>query len=191
MFEDFRHYMSDSFPLSPEESASLQRIVQFIILIYAKHFLTCALATEAPRNDLNFIYNLRKYRTVDALVANAALSSTDRHHWYVVPQMVVLSLFDDVVPNHEKADIAAALLASPRPNVFPPGKPGQPSFSPQTRLLTRAKPSLSVFVTEESWLLFHLIEADEMEPNGPQNLLTHGIKYQLISTKRTSVDTLK
>ena len=152
--------MSDSFPLSPEESACLQRIVQFIILIYAKHFLTCALATEAPRNDLNFVYNLRKYRTIDALVADAALASTDRHHWYVVPQMVVLSLFDDGVPNQEKAEIAAALLASPRPNVFPPGKPGQPAFSPQIRLLARAKPSLSVFVTEKSWLLFHLIEAD-------------------------------
>ena len=154
------YILSDIFPLSQEEKSNLNRIVLLLITLYNVHFLSCPLATSAPRNDLNFIYKLRIYRTVDAVVADAALASCYRHLMYVVPEMVVLALFDDDVPNQEQAAMSNALRACPRPNVLPPGKPGQPSFTPQIRKLTDAKPCLSEFITEKSWLLFHLIDAD-------------------------------
>ena len=81
-------------------------------------------------------------------------------YWYTVPEMAVLSLFDDHVPDREKDEIAAALLGFPQPLAFPPGKPGHPSFEAQISKLTRAKPSLAVFISDRSWLLFSLIDAN-------------------------------
>ena len=81
-------------------------------------------------------------------------------YWYTVPEMAVLSLFDDHVPDREKDEIAAALLGFPQPLAFPPGKPCHPSFEAQISKLTRAKLSLAVFISDRSWLLFSLIDAN-------------------------------
>ena len=47
--------------------------------------------------------------------------------WYLWPELVVLGLFDDDLPETEKQRMAAALQQVPRPAVFNPGKP---SFDP-------------------------------------------------------------
>ncbi|KAG0719634.1 hypothetical protein GWK47_050101 [Chionoecetes opilio] len=82
--------------------------------------------------------------------------SVRRHMWYLVPEQVILCLFDDMVSDKEKK-VADALVALPAPRYFAPGKP---NLQPVIRLLTDTRPSLAVFVTERSWLLFKLFRLD-------------------------------
>lgn len=164
--------------MSAEELRNVTRLVQFNILRYVKHFLTSPLATAAPRNDLIFIYDLREYREIDRVIAEAALASAYRHLWYLVPEMAVLALFDDNVSHPEKTELKTTLSTFPKLPVYPPGKPGHPAFNAQINKLTRAKPSLSTFISDRSWLLFSLIDANTDWLNEPSDTWNDIPAYQ-------------
>ena len=149
---------------------------------YARHFLSAPLATAAPRLDLTLWYDLQEYVRYDRDIARAALSSLRRHLWYLCPELVVLSLFDDEVPMNEKQAIAVALLNHPRPEEFNMGKPGQPDFSPVANHLGDEKPPLAVFVTEQSWLLFSHVESDAEWLRNPPETWPEDDDYIRIST---------
>ncbi len=63
------------------------------------------------------------------------------------------------VSNDEKR-MAATVNQTVRPTTFDPGKTGQPSFNPISALLVAQRPALANFITNISWLLFQLVNAD-------------------------------
>ena len=83
-----------------------------------------------------------------------------RHLDYLCPELVTLSLFDNDVGVAEKVAMSRALRYHPKPTRFDMGKPGHPAYNAQRAKLAARKMSLSVFFTECSWLMLHLIEAD-------------------------------
>ena len=96
------YLLHNVFPLTRREENNIKRLVGFVVRIYARHFLSAPLATAAPRLDLTLWYDLQEYVRYDRDIARAALSSLRRHLWYLCPELVVLSLFDDEVPMNEK-----------------------------------------------------------------------------------------
>ena len=153
------------FPLSFQKKTSLKKIADFIILFYVKYFLSSRLSTAAPRLDLSFIYDMKCYSkllspTYQRKITDQAINSAKRHLWYLRPEQVILALFDPGTSEQEKEALAAALRSFLRPDVFEKGKP---DFRPVLDKLTDDKPSLSVFVTERSWLVFHLLEVSPAE----------------------------
>ncbi len=64
------------------------------------------------------------------------------------------------VSNDEKRMMAATVNQTVRPTTFDPGKTGQPSFNPISALLVAQRPALANFITNISWLLFQLVNAD-------------------------------
>ena len=72
----------------------------------------------------------------------------------------MLALFDDDTNQQEKQQIATALINTPRPAQFATCKPEQPDFDPVFAHIGGDKPSMAAFVTDRSWLLFHLLETD-------------------------------
>ena len=148
------------FPLSQRDHQKLEQIANFIILLYARYFLSSRLSTAAPRLDLSFWYDLQRYKQLQPRIAHEVKASVKRHLWYLCPELVVLGLFDDELSDFEKEQMASQLLQTPRPAVYQPGKPGQPDFQPVAALLLPERPSLSVFITERSWLIFHLLDID-------------------------------
>ena len=83
--------------------------------------------------------------------------------WYLCPELIVLAMFDSEVPNGEKAAMARALLQHPVPDAFAPGKPGCRHFEqimPKLADFIAGRvetPCLSTFITDRSWLSFHLV----------------------------------
>ena len=145
------------FPLTVPQIRKITRLVGFVVQLYARYFLSAPLSTAAPRHDLTMWYDLKRYRQYERAISDAALSSVRRHLWYLCPELVVLALFD----YHTTLEVMAVTLVSTvRPQAFGTGKPGQPAFNPITAKLTEEKPSLAVFITERSWLLFHLLGSD-------------------------------
>ena len=63
------------------------------------------------------------FQEIDGPMARAVKVSILRHPWYLSEQLVVLAMFDDGVDADIRAEMATTLHNTPRPIMFPPGKP--------------------------------------------------------------------
>ena len=90
------------------------------------------------------------FHNIDATIADAVVRSLQRHLWYLTEELVVFGFFDSELDNEVQASMANALIRTPRPNQFEPGKPGFPNN------LTD-HPAMEQFVGPKSWLLFELL----------------------------------
>ena len=85
----------------------------------------------------------------------------ERHLWYLTSELIVLALASDELPESELKKLATTLISVPRPETFTPGKPvfPGPRFTQNDTIWTNDNlPSLSSFVSDRSWLMFHLLE---------------------------------
>lgn len=89
----FRH----QFKMNIATKESIRDISSFIVKIYVKMWFSSSLATKAPRSDLNLLKELHEYRKVDADAAEVALNKFLRHLWYLSPEAVAFSFFDEDV----------------------------------------------------------------------------------------------
>jgi len=71
--------------------------------MYIKYWFTSPNAGSAPKNDLNFISDLKTYenKTIAKIVS--------RHLWYLSPTLVGLSFFDNNVSYKNKLSMISAL----------------------------------------------------------------------------------
>ena len=90
------------------------------------------------------------YRLVDAQLSAMAIQSLSNHLWYLVPELVVLAMFDTSVSDNEKLLMSITLLSFDCSQIFAPGKPGQSGFQPVANILELEKSSLSQFITKHS-----------------------------------------
>jgi hypothetical protein len=93
------------------------------------------------------------YLNVDKEIATACLISIKRHLWYLMPEHVFLSLFNPMVSIDDKQLLAVTLLSHscPELDVFQPGKPD--FQTPLLALNSEEIPSLSAFITKDTWFL--------------------------------------
>lgn len=129
----------------------------FVVHLYGRYFLSAPLSTAAPRHDLTFWYDLKQYHLHEPDIAEATMKSMRRHLWYLTPELVILSLFDEELPDTEKMMMELTLRQTHRPIYFAPGKP---NFEPVAAILGDEKPHLSAFINERSWLLFKLLDVE-------------------------------
>ena len=73
----------------------LKYFVNFCINCYIPYSINCTVTSAAPGNNLDLIKTLQSYKSTDEKCANSALSAINRHLWYLVEELVPLSLFDD------------------------------------------------------------------------------------------------
>ena len=57
----------------------LEKLVQFSVFCYIPWWISCALPSAAPTNDLDLIKGLFRHRTINSEVADAALTALRRH----------------------------------------------------------------------------------------------------------------
>jgi len=62
-----------------------------------KHWFLSPHSTKALLSDFNLIKNLNEYRNIDKIILDTALAELLNHLWYLSPEVVALSLFDDDV----------------------------------------------------------------------------------------------
>ena len=93
------------------------------------------------------------YLNVDKEIATACLISIKRHLWYLMPEHVFLSLFNPMVSIDDKQLLAVTLL-SHSCHVHDVFQPGKPDFqTPLLALNSEEIPSLSAFITKDTWFL--------------------------------------
>ena len=143
----------------------VNRLAEFVALIYGRYFLQWStLSSAAPRIAIGFLGDVLSYRPINNVISTSAKESFLNHLWYLCPALVVLAFFDTDVPNHEKSAMARTLVAHQVHVLYPVGKPGGRHFEEIIPKLAAflgghiGIPCLSEFITERSWLFFHLVQ---------------------------------
>ena len=149
--------LSAQFVMEEKEKGEVAIIAEFVGLFYSKAFFKCPLPSAAPSTDLLFMSEVMQYRLIHPKLAFQCLQSCYRHLWYLTPSLVVLALADKDTIDSDKEEMGKKLFSIPRPKTISPGKPVFPVI-PWGEKST--PPSLSTFVSEESWLLFDLLGLD-------------------------------
>ena len=93
------------------EWTQVNRLAEFVALIYGRYFLQSALSSAAPRIDIGFMGDVLSYRPINNVISTSAKESFLNHLLYPCPELVVLAFFDTDVPNHEKYAMARTLVA--------------------------------------------------------------------------------
>ena len=100
------------FKLTVKEERSLEEFCLFAALVYVESWISCPIACDAPRNDLNLLRKFKMYENVNKEVSQAATRKLQNHLWYLGPEMVPLSLFSTKVSDEEKRLIVSKLIQS-------------------------------------------------------------------------------
>lgn len=96
--------------LNPEFIDALERFCMFVSLIYIKFWNQSTNVTDAPVNDIEFLKEIEQYSQIDLEISNVALTTFQRHLWYLGDELVVLALFSDKVSIKEKIDMRSMLV---------------------------------------------------------------------------------
>ena len=140
-------------------------MAEFVALFYAPWFFKSSLSSDSPLNDLDIIDDMRRLRDNSSddprvvIAAEKCLESVNRHSKFLHPQLVPMAIGSDKVTIGEKRAIAKALIAVKDDFDIKKVDTDYTKFDvmkiwPETS----SRPSLSKFVTKDSWLMFHLLD---------------------------------
>ena len=97
-----------------------------------------------------------RYSKVNPVQAQPVIESLKRHTWYIDSNILVMSLVDKNV--QERSDIAKKLYSTPRPTTYAI-EIHQVNLNILNSLMfdDDTPPSLTLLITEQSWLIFHIL----------------------------------
>ena len=88
-------YMMKLFVLSlvfpgmiPRQREALERLVQFIVILYVRYFLTGSMPAPAPRLNIQLWYDMHVYRNVNLELAERAIAGMKQLLWYLVLELI-------------------------------------------------------------------------------------------------------
>ena len=136
----------------------ISRMSKFVILLYGQYFLETALTSSAPRLDLQFWRNAKRYEVIDVDISIAVVNSVYRQMFYLTEELIAFALCDENVSHSDKEDIVRALIRADRPQRFIPKKPDFKAHLLKNK--PHDAPQLADFVGERSWLVFDLFDVN-------------------------------
>ena len=99
----------DQFHLTAYENRGIHDVCVFIVRLYVKAWFTVPDAISAPRNDLDFLQNLKAYEDINSEISKAAVTNFSGHLWYMSEELVALALFEFVRLADTKRAMAQAI----------------------------------------------------------------------------------
>lgn len=104
---------SSQFKLSKKDKEGLRDFCVFVVLFYTKAWFRCVHPLAAPKHDLEFLKAILKYEQIDKQIYSAVVQKICGHLWYLSPETIALSFFDDNVSVDEKRRLRDTLLSQP------------------------------------------------------------------------------
>ncbi|KAJ8980152.1 hypothetical protein NQ317_014647 [Molorchus minor] len=77
-----------------------------------QHVIVHVLQKKVPFHDLQFCKELMKYKTIDASISKAACGKIKNHLWYLNPENVSLSFFDENILIDDKKEVIITMETS-------------------------------------------------------------------------------
>ena len=150
--------------ISQKEKEEVEIMGEFTSIFYGYWFLTSALTTQAPVNDITTYWMMKQYAATSSNPkirkgAVRVMKSIEDHSWYVEEDLLPLSLLDDQLSDIEKELLAHAIKDTPVPESFPPRNRNQlPKMSTRANFNLSFPPSVCEFVGPYCWLMFKKLE---------------------------------
>jgi hypothetical protein len=135
--------------LTPKEERGLKEMYLFSVLVYIQAWMMAPCAAAAPRNDMNLMNALLKYRTINTAISKATTEKLQNHMWYLSEDLVGLAFLDKKVPITTKRLMLEALKQEGAE---------EPLKRPRPELLSFEERGLESFVSKHSKLLFERLE---------------------------------
>ena len=138
------------FPMTRKEQYETMEVTKFSVLFYARPWFEGTLAALAPRSDLTFACHMLRYYKMSRVWD--VMRTWYRQMWYLTGQLVPLAPADKELSSSEREGLARVLHATVRDQL----RVGKPVFPVVNFFLTPTPtaPSLSEFVTSDSWTIF-------------------------------------
>ena len=155
-------------------------MVEFILLFYAKHWFNTPLAGSAPRQDLEFMSGVLKYRDINPSLSFKVLCSAYCHLWYLTPQLIILALTDKELEDSSRVEMASVLHRQEREVVTT----GNPTFPVLPQGASNTREYMSTLIGPGSWLVFDLLKL-----MGPQDWLLSPTSEWHLSPEYMKLDT--
>ena len=95
----------------------IRDICLFTVLVYVKAWFTAQSSAAAPRHDLQLLKAIDEYKHHHAAISAAALKKFLSHLWYLSPELIALSFFDDNV-SHETKHATVRALDTPGEDIL-------------------------------------------------------------------------
>ena len=95
--------------LTAKEGKNLAELALFACLIYARAWISCPNACDAPISDLATFQPIKQYSNLNKSASEAAMKKLQSHLWYFGPDIVPLALFSDKLPLDKKCQIIASM----------------------------------------------------------------------------------
>lgn len=99
----------EQFQLTKKQTQGIAEVCIFIVIVYVKGWFTAPLANRAPNHDFQFLKRLDNYKLIDLDVSQEAVLKFKNHLWYLNPEAVALSFFDDELEVEVKRKMVEAL----------------------------------------------------------------------------------
>ena len=112
-----------------DELEDFKQIALFVDIFHAPWYFKGPLASSAPMLHLSTISQMKRAMKDIPDLAPVVLESISLHLWYLTPQCVPLALVDESLTEEKRSLLAVGLANTPRPEVFPMGKPAFPDLS--------------------------------------------------------------
>lgn len=114
---------------------------------------------SSPRQDLEAIEEMKKYKQYRPQVAEKCLTSMANHTWYLHPSLIPFSLLDPEVPDDMKSEISRQILeVGSEGDTTTKYEKNNISWFLDDQVQT---PSLDLFVKKDSRLIFNLLDMTE------------------------------
>lgn len=96
--------LRDQFEFDDEVLENLRTVCIFLVRLYVKAWFNCPSAIIAARHDLNFIKESIDYSSVNEQISEIILKKISNHTWYLGPEQMGFSFFDENIPIEEKKE---------------------------------------------------------------------------------------
>ena len=151
-----------------KELDKLTHFVTFAIHIYVKWWFTCSSAIDAPVHDLSLFHQLHSYKEIHSKLAEATITTLNRHLWYLSEEYVPILLFSNTVSDLDKMEILHHLKAfeSSSGSTYPERRHGSTYGKPIFPVLDSTS-TLRSLIGPDSWYLFQLLNIDTSFFNEP------------------------
>ena len=90
--------LSDQYILKPEVMSKILECASFQSIIYCKYWFQCPIPVMALLLDFQYYGKLLNWEQVSSVQAFSLTKLLFKHHGYLTPELVALSLFDQHVP---------------------------------------------------------------------------------------------
>ena len=154
---------TDIMDLSQSRIDEIKAMALYISIFHVPKFLSAEKSDIAAAQDVHAIWQMHQMMRVSDKLAepiSSVLKSLERHMWYLDPTTVVFALAntDMTVSDAEKTVMAQKLYAFSRPEEYDFSRKNNTGFMPSKEFFLKdMQPSLDLFITPESWLVFEML----------------------------------